>query len=253
MFFCKKLLSVMILPPGCFIILLLITAVWLARSRKKLAAAIIFMLALLLWLSATSWVAGGLIHSLEKDWPLPTQVKGDVIILLSGGIYRQGSDFSGLGVPSEEMFGRIVSAVRLQKRLHLPIIVSGGAVNSSDYAEAPVVKRVLVDLGVPEQLIYTEVKSRDTAENARYSREICRRLGFSAPIIVTSAFHMRRAMIAFRGEGMRLSPYPALIRTGGKPEISWANLAPLSSALQLTSTAFREYLGLTVYRIFPPR
>jgi uncharacterized SAM-binding protein YcdF (DUF218 family) len=197
-------------------------------------------------------MGGHLLRSLEKEWHIPQTVKGDVIILLGGGIYPKAADLSGTGVPSEDMFGRIVTAARLQKKTGLPIIVSGGAVFEFSDPEAPVIKRILVDLGVEPQKIYTEEKSRDTLENARFSMAICKRDGFTSPVLVTSAYHLRRSVNLFRSQGAKVSPYPAFFRTSSDRRLSWIDFAPAAGALNLTSTAMREYLGLAFYRLFPP-
>ena len=58
-------------------------------------------------------------------------------------------------------------------------------------------KRFLTDLGVPDPMIIVEDKSRDTIENARYARQICERRGFVRPILVTSAYHLKRSVLSF--------------------------------------------------------
>jgi uncharacterized SAM-binding protein YcdF (DUF218 family) len=95
--------------------------------------------------------------------------------------------------------------------------------------------------------------SRDTAENARNSRDICARKGFRAPLLVTSAFHMRRAQRAFEKEGMTVTPLPAHFRTTGGGSFSWSALVsslelPTSGSFHLSSLALKEYLGLLWYR-----
>ena len=91
-----------------------------------------------------------------------------MIILLGGGIIDKVPDLSGFGIPSDDMLGRIVTAVRLQKKLHVPIIVSGGKVYKRGSAEAHIVKRFLVDLGVAESRIIVEDKSRNTFKKEKY-------------------------------------------------------------------------------------
>ena len=88
-------------------------------------------------------------------------------MLLGGGVYGGAPDVRGVGFPSEEMLPRIVTAVRLQRRLGVPVVVSGGKVFDHSFAEAPVIGRVLADLGVPPGKVVLEGRSRDTSENAR--------------------------------------------------------------------------------------
>ncbi|HEY6837767.1 MAG TPA: hypothetical protein VI389_03410, partial [Geobacteraceae bacterium] len=123
----KKFIAAFILPPGGIILLLLALSVWEMRRRRRLAALLTAGCALLLWALALFPVSDRLTLGLEREFSLPPQPAGDVIILLGGGIVEGVPDFSGTGTPSSEMLGRVVSAVRLEKKLRVPIIVSGGA------------------------------------------------------------------------------------------------------------------------------
>ena len=205
--------------------------------------------ALLLWLGAINPVADRLMWGLEKAHPLPSRPAGDVILLLGGGIYEGVDDLSGKSVPSADMLGRIVAAVRLQKELGCPIIVSGGSVFEFSTAEAPIDKRFLVDLGVPADRVILEEKSRDTVENAVYSARIIRERGFRHPILVTSAYHMRRSVIACRKNGLEVLPVPAFHQGSPRKRYGWIHYLPSTSALHQTSTALHEYVGLLFYRL----
>lgn len=87
-------------------------------------------------------------------------------------------DLSGEGVPASQAYPRIVTAVRLHRRLGLPVIVSGGRIRAEDTPEAVIVKRFLVDLGVAESQVILEERSRDTHENAVFTKAVCEREGF---------------------------------------------------------------------------
>jgi uncharacterized SAM-binding protein YcdF (DUF218 family) len=136
----------------------------------------------------------------------------------------------------------MVTAVRLQKRLKIPIIVSGGTVFKHIKGEAPIVKRFLVDLGVPSHMIIPENKSRDTRENARFSADICVRSGYTRPLLVTSAFHMKRAVRSFQMAGIEVSPVPANFKSWPNRRYGWHDYLP--GRLKDASMATREYLAL---------
>jgi len=244
MFFLKKCVSAALLPPGLFILLLLVSAWRLRRLRRLLAACNCLLLALLIWALSTSLVSDALISRLEHGLDIPARPRGDVIVLLGGGIHDKVPDLTGSGAPSEEMMARMVTAVRLQRQLGVPVLVSGGVVYAGRSAEAPVVRRFLLDLGVPERLILVEDKSRDTVENARFSRVILQQHDFRQPLLVTSAFHMRRSVQAFSREGIPVTPVPANFMTASERTIVWADLLPSSGAMHGTATALREFLGL---------
>jgi len=249
MFFLKKCISAALLPPGIFVLILLVSVWRLRRLRRPLAACKCLLLALLIWALSTSLVSDALISRLERGLVMPARPKGDVIVLLGGGIYDKVPDLTGSGAPSEEMMTRVVTALRLQRQLGVPILVSGGVVYAGRSADAPVVRRFLLDLGVPERLILVDDKSRDTAENARFSRMILQQHRFRQPLLVTSAFHMRRSVKAFQREGIPVTPVPANFMTSPERTIVWADLLPSSGAMHGSATALREFLGLLYYQL----
>lgn len=249
MFILKKCLSAALLPPGMFIMILVIAAWWLRRQRRSLAACNCLLLALLIWLLSTYMTANALSSRLEHGLTIPARPRGDVIVLLGGGVNDRVPDLTGSGAPSEGMMPRMVTAIRLQRQLDVPILVSGGTVYAGRSAEAPVVRRFLLDLGVPPQKILIEDKSRDTVENARFSRAILQQHRFRQPLLVTSAFHMRRSQEAFRREGIATTPIPANFITAPGRTTIWADLLPEAGALHTSATALREYLGLLFYRL----
>jgi len=249
MFVVKKCITPFLLPPGVFIVFLLGAAVWLAWRKNWRGALLAGVPALFLWLAAAGPVADRLMLGLESGLRMPQSVTGDVIILLGGGVIEGVQDLTGSGAPNEVMMARIVTAVRVQRMLNVPIIVSGGAVFASKPPEAYVVQRFLGDLGVPKEMVIVEVKSRDTVENARYSSEISARHGFRKPVLITSASHMRRAVSAFARQKMQVVPLPVNLHSRQRQSYIWVNYLPNSGALLSTSTALHEYLGLLFQRL----
>ena len=134
--------------------------------------------------------------------------------------------------------------------MNIPIIVSSGKVHKDRIAGAPIVKRVLMDLGVDENQIILENKSRDTFENAKYSKEICDKMGFISPILLTSAYHLKRSYWIFEHFGMNINPFPAYFTTHENPRYSWYSFLPRYNNLANISKALHEYLGLIYYKIY---
>ncbi len=246
LFYIKKLVTPFILPPGVFILLLLLSGGWFLIKKPRKVGLLLLGFGVAMWISALGPVSHLLYRGLETDLSLPGAVHGDVIILLGGGGNDEAPDISGLGRPSRLMLERIVTAVRLQKRLHTPIIVSGGAYFDQKIPEAEIFKRFLVDLGVPVSKIYLEPKSRDTIENARYTQAICAELDFRDPILVTSSYHMKRSLLSFRKTGMQVNPFPVGIQSNKPAEFFWTDLLPTD--YRNISYAIREYIGYAVYR-----
>lgn len=244
MFILKKVITPFITPPGFFILLLLFSAVWLWRRRQRCCASINILVALLLWAGSISPVSRALLGELESGLTIPSRIQGDVIILLGGGIHEGAADLTGRGTPSEDMLARLVAAARLYRRLHVPILISGGSGYAGRAPEAPVIKRFLVDLGVEENRLILESHSRDTEENALYCSEIVKRRGFKNPLLVTSAYHMRRAVREFSRAGVAVTPLPVQFSSGKSLPFLWAEWLPNADALMKSARAFREYFGL---------
>lgn len=249
MFLLKKLLSSLIHPPGCFILALLLISFRLRRRPAERCGVLIAVLALLLWTISVTPVSHALMGGLEAGIAAPDRPGGDVIILLGGGIVEGTPDLSGRSTPSEGMMPRLVAAVRLQRRLGIPVLVSGGSAVSGREAEAPVIGRFLRDLGVPENRIILESRSRDTRENARYCREIIGQRGFRHPLLVTSACHMRRSLTAFGEVGMRVTPVPVQFSGARRGALHWLEWLPNMNALKQSAAALHEYVGLLFYAL----
>ncbi len=242
-----RILASFLLPPGVFVTLFAAAGLWHLRKGRRLAATVHFVLGALLWLLSVPPGADFLIRGLESPYEAIREPRGDLIVLLGGGVHGGAPDLSGTGAPTGEMLGRIVTAARLQKRLGVPVIVSGGKVFPGKAAEAPIAKRILVDLGVPAERVITEERSRDTRENASYAAEIAKRAGSGNPVLVTSAYHMRRAVMNFRRSGLVATPCPAGFLTWTGKEYGPEDFLPDSDSLRWSSVALREYAALLVY------
>ncbi|MFH1619586.1 MAG: YdcF family protein [bacterium] len=247
MFVIKKLVSPFMVPPGLLVLLLLVSGAWFLR-RKNLQAAVFNMsLGLLLWLFSLPPAADILLRPLEAGLHVPENPDADVIVVLGAGIYDGVPDMSGTGAPQESALSRIVTAVRLQRKMGIPVILSGGRIFKNRDAEAPVMKRFLLDLGVPENMVFLENSSRDTIENAGRTKELCAQKQFKKLLIVTTARHMKRAILSFRKAGIEAIPFPCGFKTSKTRRYGWADLLP--TALDATAGALKEYLGLLFYTL----
>ena len=246
----KYVLVAFATPPGLFVTLSALAGAWfLSRKGSRLAGAAHLLFAAAFWSLSTVPVSDRLIRDLAAPYLALPDPRGDAIVLLGGGVSGGAPDLTGTGSPSAETHARIATAVRLQGRLGVPVIVTGGKVFEGKAAEAPIVKRFLVDLGVPSDKVVVEDGSRDTAENARLSAAILRERGLRRPIVVTSAYHLKRAMRCFEREGVEAVPFPASFRTWKGKVHGPEDYLPGAEPLRHSSSAVREYIGLIVYRI----
>jgi len=239
-----------VLPPGIFIVAFFALAVYLWRLGVKRAAKILFIINLVFYLLCTGLVADILVGSLESKYEPPENPTGDVIIMLGGGAMPDSPDVDGIGALTASPASRLLTAVRLQRKLHVPILISGGQVYEDSGNEAKIATRVLLSLGVPDDMIITETRSVNTTQNAHYSAELLRARHLNHPIIVTSAFHMNRAMLSFRQAGIEATPYPADYLVSHHPVFHYTKLRPYSEALLNNVTVMQEWLRTFVVWAF---
>lgn len=209
-----------VLPPGIFILALFVLSWWLFKKRgEKRAAAVLFALTFAFYLLCTGFVAEKTMGWLESAYQPPEQASGDVIIMLGGGAYSDTPDVDGTGTLCASPASRLLTAVRLQRQL-----------------------------GVPEEKILTETKSTNTSQNARFSAEILRENGLSRPILVTSAFHMKRSVLNFQKQGVAVEPFPTDYLVAHHPVFHYTKLRPQTEALLDNVTVLQETLRTFVTR-----
>ena len=105
-----------------------------------------------------------------------------------------------------------------------------------------------MSLGVPENKILTETRSINTSQNARFSAEILRENGLSHPILVTSAFHMKRSVLNFAKQGVGVEPFPTDYMVAYHPVFHYTKLRPQTEALLDNVTVLQETLRTFVTR-----
>ena len=248
MFVLKKILTPFLIPPGLFIFLFMVVGIWFfCKNRRKMSYCWFFMAAIL-WLASIKPVGNFFMSPLEYSYIPPKSFSGDVIIVLGGGMKENVPDFSGSYALSSDGLERAFTAARINKKTDLPIILSGGAVFAKK-SEAEVGKRFLTDIGIPGDKIIIENKSRDTYENAVFSREICIERGFKKIILVTSAYHMPRAAMIFKKIGFKdIVYYPAGYKTSKPFNYYYPDFLPGDT--RDLSSAIKEYIGLVFYKIY---
>ena len=194
MFTLKKLLTPFLLPPGGFIVLLIFSSLCFFFGRNRQAGTVNVLIACTMWALSLSPVTDVMVRWLESGLYPRQKPHGDVIVLMGGNL--------------ADTLERAVFASRLHRKQDMPIIVFDESAAGKKEQKEGFVRRILGDLGVPADDIISGPKSRDTFEDAKHARDICVRLGYKTPIIVTSAYHMRRSMMSFQKAGMEAVPFP---------------------------------------------
>ncbi len=248
MFIFKKILTPFLIPPGLFIAIIIILGIWFFYKNQKKIAYICISISMVFWFSSIRPVTDIFLSNLEYKIDLPKTFSADVVIVLGGGMKDDVPDFSGNSALNSAGLERIFTAARIVKKKNIPIITSGGAVFSRK-AESEVAKRFLMDIGISGDKIIVENKSRDTYENALFSRKICLERGFNRVVVVTSAFHMPRTAMIFKKVGFKdIVYYPTGYKTSKKPKYYFTDFLP--GDMQNLSVVIKEYIGLAYYKIF---
>lgn len=249
MLYVLKLCYAWFLPPGLFILALLAVC-WHCRKTARLSK--MLPVILLIYLLSISAVSDRLIKPLEDYYPQPpvSELKeARAIAVLGGGSLGGVPDFDGEGQISAFAANRHLMGLRLHRVLKLPLIFSGGIVFEENGNEADIFARLLKASGVEDRYLLLDNKSRNTVENARFTKQLCQQKGFQKIILVTSAYHMPRSVALFRREGMDVIPYPTDYMTNQKLVLDAFAFTPNHSSVSLTAIAMKEYLGILALKM----
>ncbi|MFN3892841.1 MAG: YdcF family protein [Beijerinckiaceae bacterium] len=190
-----------------------------------------------------------MLRILEDRFPRPRDLAPPAgIIVLGGGVSELVTRFRG----SIELSGsgdRMTEGAILARRFpDAKLVFTGGsaALLGSPYREAHVARQLFLGLGLPgEQLVFEE-NSRNTYENAVFTRELVKPKPGETWLLVTSASHMPRAVGIFRKAGFDVTPYPVDYETLGVPGELFVMSDPFGG-LRRTERALREFIGLAAY------
>ena len=248
-FYLGKLLTAVVISPLSWVLVAQGAAIFFARRNRPRAAvgagaAAIF----LLFLASAPLVQGLLRRPLENRFParaLADYPTADAIVVLGGSVVGLQPPRTE---PEEDGGSRLVPAARLFRLGKAPrvIVSSGGpsylASDGRQRYDADDMRDMLVDLGVPASAIVEETKSRNTVENARFSAEILKSHGWSRVLLVTSAYHIRRAARNFERAGVQFVPVPTAREVIDGP-YSLSDLWPSPFAMASIFISLKEYVG----------
>ena len=248
-FYLSKIFWFFVQPLNLAIFLLLAGLLAALIGRRRLAATGSVLAFLILALSAWTSLGAMMLNPLEERFPRPPlPQKVDGIVVLGGGfegainLVRGGYELNSGG-------DRMVETAILARRFpEAKVVVSGGTgelllEGEGDAATAP---RLLGALGISADRLVLENKSRNTYENAVFSKALVTPKPGETWLLVTSAFHMPRAKALFDKAGFPTTPWPVDYRTSGKEGFGlFRDNAP--DSLQATTMAIREWIGLAAY------
>jgi uncharacterized SAM-binding protein YcdF (DUF218 family) len=235
-----------LIPPSLFIFLAIVGVV-LAWRWRRMGLALATVATACLYLTATPLAAYFLVRAadgLAGVIPtLPLHGTPGAIIILSGD-FRPSNEPGKPDEPGPVTLERLAEGAREQRRLGLPILVSGGWVDDVDESLAAMMAASLEqDFRVPVR--WREDRSQTTYQNALFSAMILRQAGVPAALVVTNPWHMARALWSFRAVGY---PVVAAPTPEGLPLLlSPRAFLPQIPALLDSYYALHELIGLAWY------
>lgn len=201
--------------------------------------------------AAFSPLGNMLLTPLEQRFPdgqYPTENVDGIIVL--GGSYDTQSHSYLSTIVLEEGTEPLAVMVDLARRYpKAKIIVSGGSEGPKEtLSEAAIAKDYFISLGIAPDRIFTEGQSQTTAENARFTANLLHPMPHSRWVLVTSGYHMPRAVGAFRQAGFDVVAFPAGFRTHGWRGI-WKAESTATENLRRIDIGVHEWVGLVAYKL----
>jgi uncharacterized SAM-binding protein YcdF (DUF218 family) len=170
----------------------------------------------------------------------------DAVILLGGLVERTAAP--GQPAYNENIERLLVTYDLLRSGRARNVIITGGALDPTvpSLVEANVLGQQLIDWGIPPESVTIEPHARNTRENAVESQRIAVERAWTKLLIVTSAFHMSRALGCFRAVGLPVDTLPVDYRAYDPARFS-GSLLPRAGNLDRSTMALREWFGHGIY------
>ena len=247
MVFISKLVTALLLPPGCIILGLLLVTLFIPRRYKI----VLGLITAFLYFLSIQPTADLLLRPLEDAYPpLSVDETGDepqAIVVLGGGtIINSPEAGTGQDALGSDALKRVVYAFSLRDDFPIPYVFSGGKVFDYDQeSEAVTAGRTFTSLGLPSERLILETNSRNTWENAKETAK----LDFKQVILVTSAYHMSRSVFCFEQNGISVIPAPTDYKCDRNRKYDFLSFMPSMIFLNNSYLALHEYVGLLSYRV----
>lgn len=251
MLYVQKIIAALLLPPGIFVVLLLFLSAYLLYYKQR-GRYLVAVITAALYLLSTNLVAGVLMRPLENTYTAQIE-QADVILVLGGGASARSNLLCSEGELGSFSANRLLTAAQLQKRMQIPLLVTGGQVFALSGNEARISRNILLNLEIPTEMILVEDKARNTEENAVNALTMCRERGFKKIVLVTSAFHMQRSLLNFESQNIdsyfTFLPYPCDYQSSEYFHVNIFSFVPQQDALTISYLALHEYLGILAKKL----
>lgn len=252
-FIASKLIGALLRPDTWIILALASLVLALLAKRQRLAMSIASLTFFILVILAILPLGNLLLQPIERTYQTnPTLSQVDGIVVLGGGEDIRASIFWDQ-MQFNEGGERFTAGLELAKRYpDAKVLFAGGSgalrdVAGATVSEASLAERFFLDQGISAERLLLEGRSRNTAENARLSLELATPAPDETWVLITSAFHMPRAMRSFEAAGWQnIIAWPVDYRTAHFIDgIGW----DLTGHMGGLTTAIREQIGQLAYRL----
>ena len=240
--------SVLLVPPVNLAVLALagVALSWRRQGGRRpggrrLAAAALLLLLVL----ALPVVSNSLLTGLERGLAAPQTGQAatpQAIVILGGDVARIGTGAGALDIAGLTL-ARLRGGAALARRTKLPVLVTGGVIDDGPAVATLMQQSLEDDFAVPAR--WVEAASLTTWDNAQFSAAMLKRDGIGTVYLVTDAWHMRRALIAFAAAGLVALPAPPVFDRPPGGQLS--EFVPRVSSWQRSYFALHEWIGCAWY------
>ena len=251
MFVLSKVFWLVVDPANLLLFALIVSMILLytpwRRAGRRILTATTLVLVVLALFPAGKYLLQPLENRFPADPPLPGQIDG--IVVLGGALdpfitAERGQPALNGGAERMTEFMRLA-----QRYPNAKLVFTGGSgsVLYQNMKEAAVAKMFFERMRFGDGRILYESGSRNTHENAVFTRDLVKPAPGETWVLVTSAAHMPRSVGCFRRAGWSVVPFPVDYETEGKGEFELRFNA--LSGLRALNRALREWIGLVAYRV----
>lgn len=217
------------------------------RAGRRLLTALV----LVYWILSTPFTAVLLVRALSPDYP-PVQSPADAkhatgIVVLGAGMKTYRSRGATMQAANREHSLRALEAARVYHLLDRPWVIVTGSLAPEPISEAANMARSLKLLGVAEDRVVEEGKSRNTHDHTKYVPPLLAAHGVSRFVLVTSRQHMARALRTFRAAGLDPVPSSPEFHAEDGGLLEW--LLPSQSAMDVSISMMYDLAAMAYYRV----
>jgi uncharacterized SAM-binding protein YcdF (DUF218 family) len=244
MYFILSKVLLFLLSPLYWIMTLILIAALTHRPKLRRRTALVGVILLLIFSNPY------LQSKVAKAWEWPSVTLPDTAhyscAIVLGGFGSQNSKGEGyFGWAAD----RFIQGMRLQltgKTSHILISGGNGSLRPGEFSEGEWARGQLKQFRFADSTILIEGKSRNTMENAKFSQALLQKSGLKPPyLLITSAFHMRRAVMIFKRANVNIVPYTCNFVAGDVPFSIYA-MVPDLDTISGWNLWIKEVVGYTV-------